>query len=172
LTDSSQHRNASRHSHAARCTSSVTLTSRSRWASSNTRPIPRWSILRRNASLVRSCQPTHQLSPHCSLPGLRMTRRNLTSPLYFPLPVYMLVEHPPPEYAQSLDWVRDHHLTRHHHQSLTCTAVDAHGRCCRSCLSGVLACSQHRNIHQYRHEPLRLAVLHYYSRPVSHPEQV
>jgi hypothetical protein len=78
-----------------------------------------------------------------------MTRRNLTSPLYFPLPVYMLVEHPPPEYAQTLDWVRDHHVTRQLHQYLTCTTVDTHGRCCRSCLSGVLACSQHRDMDQY-----------------------
>jgi hypothetical protein len=75
-----------------------------------------------------------------------MTRRNLTSPLYFLLPVYMLVEHPPPEYAQTLDWVRDHNVTRQHHQSLTCTAVDTHGRYCRI---GVLACSQHRDTDQY-----------------------
>jgi hypothetical protein len=91
----------------------------------------------------------HAGAKSSSLPDLRMTRHNLTNPLYFQRPVYVLVEHPPPEYTQRLDWARVHHMTRQHHQYLTCTAVDAHGRCCRSCRIGVLPCSQHRDIHQY-----------------------
>ena len=74
--------------------------------------------------------------------------------------MHILVKHPPPKYEQTLGWVRDHHITRQHHQSLTCVAVDTHGRCCRSCHSGVLACSQHRHGSGHRHEPLRLAMLH------------
>ena len=49
-----QHRRASLHSHAPLCTSSVTLTPRARRPSSNKRPVPPWSILRRNVSLARS----------------------------------------------------------------------------------------------------------------------
>ncbi len=48
------HQQVSLHSHAALCLSAVTLTPRSRRASSNKRPIPRWSIFRRNVSLARS----------------------------------------------------------------------------------------------------------------------
>ncbi len=48
-----QQRHASLHAHAALCTSTVTLTPRSRRASSNKRPIRRWSMLRRNVWLAR-----------------------------------------------------------------------------------------------------------------------
>ena len=70
-----------------------------------------------------------------------ITPHNLTSPLYFPLSTYILVEHPPPEYAQRLDWVRRHHMTREQHVSLTCNAVDTSGRSGRSCRIGVRACA-------------------------------
>ncbi len=54
LAGSWQQRHASLHSHAALCTSAVTLTPRSRRPSSNKRPIPPWSMLQRNVSLARS----------------------------------------------------------------------------------------------------------------------
>jgi hypothetical protein len=55
LAGSWQQRHASLHSHAALCTSAVTLTPRSRRPSSNQRPIPSWSsMLRRNVSLAQS----------------------------------------------------------------------------------------------------------------------
>jgi hypothetical protein len=54
LAGSWQQRHASLHSHAAPCTSAVALTPRSRSPSSNQRPIPPWSMLRRNVSLARS----------------------------------------------------------------------------------------------------------------------
>ena len=53
LAGSWQQRHASLHSHAPLCTSAVTLTPRSRRASSNKRPIRRWSMLRRNVPLAR-----------------------------------------------------------------------------------------------------------------------
>ncbi len=53
LAGSWQQRHASLHAHAALCTSAVTLTRRSRRASSNKRPIRRWSMLRRTVSLAR-----------------------------------------------------------------------------------------------------------------------
>ncbi len=53
LAGSWQQRHASLHAHAPLCTSAVTLTRRSRRASSNKRPIRRWSLLRRNVSLAR-----------------------------------------------------------------------------------------------------------------------
>jgi hypothetical protein len=62
VTGSWQHRHASLHSHAALCTSTVTLTPRSRRPSSNKRPIPPWSILRRNVSLAR-CPGRLLMSP-------------------------------------------------------------------------------------------------------------
>jgi hypothetical protein len=51
---SSQQPHAPRHSHAALCTSAVTLTPRSRMPSSNKRPVPPWSILCRDVSLAPS----------------------------------------------------------------------------------------------------------------------
>ena len=113
LAGSWQQRHASLHSHAPLCTSAVTLTHRSRRTSSNKRPIRRWSMLRRNVPLARCpgrllmtsrCiqQPTHP-SHH--------TPHNLTSPLYLPLSTCILVEKPPPQYAQRLDWVSGHHMT-------------------------------------------------------------
>jgi len=55
---------------------------------------------------------------------------NLTSPLYLPLSTYVLVEHPPPHYAQRLDWVRGHHMPRLRHTTLTCSTVDTNGPSC------------------------------------------
>ncbi len=36
-----------------------------------------------------------------------------------PLSTYILVEQPPPPYAQRLDWVSGHHMTREQHASLS-----------------------------------------------------
>jgi hypothetical protein len=43
------------------------------------------------------------------------------------LSTYILVEYPPPNYAQKLDWVRGHHMPRLRHPTLTCSTVDTSG---------------------------------------------
>ena len=48
-----------------------------------------------------SSPAAHPITPH-----------NLTSPLYFPLSTYSLVEHPAKQYTKRLDRVRGHHMTR------------------------------------------------------------
>ena len=72
--------------------------------------------------------------------GHHITQHNLTSPLYLPLSTYILVEHPPPHYAQRRDWVRGHHMPRDKHASLTCRAEVT---ICRSIVrhDGVFACA-------------------------------
>ena len=103
-----QQRHASLHSHAPLCTSSVTLTPRARRPSSNKRPVPPWSILRRNVSLARSPPASSSpLAAYSSPAAHRITPHNLTSPLDLPLSTYILVEQPPPQYAHRLDWVVD-----------------------------------------------------------------
>ena len=80
------------------------------------------------------------LEAYNSPAGHRITPHNLTSPLYFPLSTYILVEQPPPHYAQRLDWVRGHHMPRDQHASLTCRAE---GTICLSLglYDGVFACA-------------------------------
>ncbi len=163
-------------------------------ASSNKRPIPRWSILRRNVSLARSPASLLITSRGIQQPsGHRITPQNLTSPLYLPLSTYILVEHPPLHYAQRLDWVRGHDMPRDKYASLTFRAA------LTNCLSivrhdGVLACAtpryisrqtqtawcrgaalpdtvrylpaQHRHSSVDSHEGVRAAVLHQLSSAV------
>ena len=68
MAGSSQHRHASVYSRAARWTSAVTLTPRSRWASSNKRPISQWSSLYRNASIPPSRDPSNLLINSRAIP--------------------------------------------------------------------------------------------------------
>jgi hypothetical protein len=105
LAGSWQQRHASLHSHAPLCTSSVTLTPRARRPSSNKRPVPPWCTLRRNVSPASSSPPGAYSSPAAH----RITPHNLTRPLDLPLSTYILVEQPPPQYAQRLDWESGHH---------------------------------------------------------------
>ena len=75
---------------------------------------------------------------YSSTAGHRITPHNLKSPLYIPLSTYILVEHLPPHYAQSLDWIRGHDMPRLWHPTLTCSTVDTNRR---SCYIRVLACA-------------------------------
>jgi hypothetical protein len=68
----------------------------------------------------------------------RITPHNLTSPLYLPLSTYILVEHPPRQYAQRLDRVSGHHITREQHACFTCPTVKTH---CRMWCIRVRACA-------------------------------
>ncbi len=77
------------------------------------------------------------LGAYSSPAAHRITPHNLTSPLDLPLSTYFLVEQPPPQYAQRLDWVVD--ISCHHmrHASLTCAAGDTRWRSYRR----IRACS-------------------------------
>jgi hypothetical protein len=119
-----QHRHASLHSHAALCTSTVTLTPRAHRPSSNKRPVPPWSILRRNVPRGPPQASSSPLGAYSSPAAHRITPHNLTSPPYLPISTYILVEQSPPQNAQRLDWLVD--ISGHHlwHASLTCAAGD------------------------------------------------
>ena len=106
-----QHRHASLHSHAALCTSTVTLTPRAHRPSSNERPVPPWSILRRNVPRGPPQASSSPLGAYSSPAAHRITPHNLTSPPYLPISTYILVEHPPKQYPQTLDCVSGHHMT-------------------------------------------------------------
>ncbi len=124
LAGSWKHWHASLHSHAALCTSAVTLTPRAHRPSSNKRPVPPWSILRRNVPRGPPPASSSPLGAYSSPAAHRITPHNLTSPPYFPLSQYILVEHAPPQNAQRLDWLVD--ISGHdlRHASLTCAAGD------------------------------------------------
>ena len=109
----------------------------SRWTSSKKRPIPRWSILRRSVSHTRSPVSLLITSRDIQQPS-GSSPHNLTSPLYLPLSTYILVDHPPPHYAQRLDWVEGHAMPRLRRPTLTCSTVDTSGP---SCYIRVLACT-------------------------------
>jgi hypothetical protein len=107
---------------------------------SNKRPIPLWSVLRRNVSLAHGPLPdcSSPLGTYSSAAGHRIPPHNRTSPLYFPLSTYILVDYPPPKYAQRLDWGRGHDMPRLRHPTLTCSTVDTNRP---SCYIRVRACA-------------------------------
>jgi hypothetical protein len=128
LAGSWQQRHASLHSHAALCTSAFTLKPRSRRPSSNKRPIPPWSMLRRNVSLARS--PASLLitfsgiqQPSC--PSHHTTQSN-KPPRLAAVYIYSRREQPPPPYAQRLDWVSGHRITCEQHASLSPASQSTH----------------------------------------------
>ncbi len=142
LSGSWQHRHASLHSHAALCTSTVTLTPTSRRPSSISRGVKQEcsGLFRRGvpSATLMMCRPrgpppasSSPLGAYSSPAAHRITPHNLTSLLDLPLSTYILVEQPPPQYAQRLDWVVE--ISGHHmrHASLTCAAGDTSGRSCR-----------------------------------------
>ncbi len=148
LAGSWQQRHASLHSHAPLCTSSVTLTPRSRRPSSNKRagsskigglvrllaaspPQPPsgsqiGGLFRRggpSGAMYRSRGPppasSSPLGAYSSPAAHRITPHNLTRPLDLPLSTHILVEQPLPRYTQRLHWVSGHHMTREQHASLS-----------------------------------------------------
>jgi hypothetical protein len=106
-----------------------------RRTSSNKRPVPPW---RSSGAMCRSRGPppasSSPLGAYSSPAAHRITPHNLTRPLDFPLSTYILVEQPPPQYAQRLDWVSGHHMTcisHLHHRGHTLTLLQE-STCLRS----------------------------------------
>ena len=105
-------------------------------------------LFHRGVSITVMC-PSRGPPSGCSSPlgaysspaGHRIIPHNFTSPLYLPLSTCILVEHPPPHYAQRLDWVRGHDMPRLRHPTLTCSTVDTSGRTGRSSYIRELACA-------------------------------
>jgi hypothetical protein len=84
----------------------------------------------------------------------RMTPHNLTRPLYFPLSTHNLVEHPLKKYAERLDRVRGHHMTREQHASLSPAPQLTHA----AAPAAEYVPVQHRDASVNRHEVIRVAV--------------
>ncbi len=148
-----QQRHASLHSHAALCTSAVTLTPRSRSPSSNKRPIPPWSIHRRNVSLVRC-------------PGrLLMTSRVIQQPTR---PSHHTTQsHKPPVLTAVYIYSRRASTSVIRTETRLCkrASYDMHllpasQGTHADAPAGEYVPAQHRHASVDRHEPLRLTLLH------------
>jgi hypothetical protein len=89
-----------------------------------------------------------------------ITPHNLTSPPYFPLSTYILVEQPPSQYAQRLDWVSGHHMTREQHASLSPAPQVTQVVTLVAPVTPEYVPAQHRHASVDRHEAVRVALLH------------
>jgi hypothetical protein len=113
LAGSWQQRHASLHSHAPLCTSAVTLTCRPRRASSNERPIRRWSMLRRNVWLARCPVRLLITSRGIQQPSRpsHHTTQSKNHPILAALYICSGRACSSTIRTHRLDWVRGHHMT-------------------------------------------------------------